>query len=84
MAGSRNIGGRTSLSDVDIVHRVPSRVASKRPNAIICKFVRRLAKENVMASRKNVNGLSAVDLGFNSDSDVSHINLYNHLTPKLL
>ena len=72
-----------SLSDIDIVHRVPSRVASNRPNAIICKFVRRLAKENVMANRRNVNVLSAVDLGFNSDADVSHINLYDHLTPRL-
>ena len=72
-----------SLSDVDIVHQVSSGVASDRLNAIICKFVRRLAKENVMASRRNVKGFSAVNLGFNSDADVSHINLYNHLTPKL-
>ena len=72
-----------SLSDVDIVHRVPSRVASNRTNTIICKFVCRLAKKNVTASRRNVNGFSAVDLGFNSNTVVSHINLYNHLTPKL-
>ena len=52
------------LNDIDLVHRVPSRVASNRSNAIICKFVRRLAKENVMANRGNVNGLSPVDLGF--------------------
>lgn len=72
-----------SLSDIDMVHRVPSRVASNRPNAIICKFVRRLAKDNVMANRRNVNGLSSADLGFSSDTDVSHINLYDHLTPRL-
>ena len=52
-------------------------------STIQCKFVRRLAKENVLANRKNVNGLSPVDLGFNSDVDVSHINLYEHLTPRL-
>ena len=62
-----------SLSDIDTVHRVPSRVASNRPNAIICKFVRRLAKDNVMANRRNVNALSPVDLGLNSDADASHI-----------
>lgn len=28
-----------------------------------------------MANRRNVNGLSPVDLGFNSDANVSHINL---------
>ena len=47
-----------SLNDIDLVHRVASPVASNRPNAIICKFVRRLAKENVMANRRNVNALS--------------------------
>ena len=72
-----------SINDIDLAHRVPSRVVSNRPNSIICKFVRRLAKENVMANRRNVNGLSPVDLGFNSDADVSHINLYDHLTPRL-
>ena len=45
--------------------------------------MRRLAKDNVMANRRNVNGLSPVDLGFSSDTDVSHINLYDHLTPRL-
>ena len=53
------------------------------PNAIICKFVRGLAKEKVMANKRNVNGLSPVNLGLNSDVDVSHINLYDHLTPRL-
>ena len=72
-----------SLSDIDMVHRVPSRVASNRPNAIICKFVRRLAKDYVMANKRNVNDLSPVDLGFSSDTDVSHINLYDHLTSRL-
>ena len=49
-------------------------------NAIICKFVLRLAKESVLATRRNVNGLSAVDLSLNRDAHVSHINLYDHLT----
>ena len=75
--------GNVSLSDIYMVHRVPSRAASNRTNVIICKFVRRLAKDNVMANRRNVNGLSPVDLGFSSDTDVSHINLYDHLTPRL-
>ena len=75
--------GNVSLSDIDMVHRVPFRAAFNRPNAIICKFVHRLAKDNVMANWRNVNGLSPVDLGFSSDKDVSHIILYDHLTPRL-
>ena len=45
--------GNVSLSDIDMVHRVPSRAASNTPNAIICKFVHRLAKDNVIANRRN-------------------------------
>ena len=33
------------MSDIDTALRVPTRVASNRPNANICKFVRRLARE---------------------------------------
>ena len=62
---------------------MPSLVASNRPNAIICKLVRRLAREKVMAARREVSSLNADDLGFNDEVDVSHINLYDHLTPRL-
>ena len=51
----------------DITHRVPAHRASNRPNAIICKFVRRLiAKDKVMAARKEVTNLQADQLGFTS------------------
>ena len=72
-----------SLSDIDTAHRMPSRVACNRPNSIICKFVRRLARENVMAARRGVSNLNAEDLGFSRVVVVSHINIYDHLTPRL-
>ena len=31
-----------SIQDIDTAHRVPSMKPSNRPNAIVCKFVRRL------------------------------------------
>ena len=34
-----------SVSDINTAHQVPSRSASDRANAIVCKFVRQLAKE---------------------------------------
>ena len=71
-----------SINDIDIAHRVPSRVASNRPNAIVCKFVRRLAKEKVMTARREVAGLNTEQLGLDSHVDISHINLYDHLTPR--
>ena len=48
-----------------------------------CKFMRRLAREKVMAARRVVSNLNAEDLGFSGEVDVSHINLYDHLTPRL-
>ena len=72
-----------SLTDIDTAHRVPSRVASNRPNAVICKFVRRLTREKVRAARRRVSNLNADDLGFSGAVDVSHINLFDHLTPRM-
>ena len=72
-----------SLNDIDIAHWIPSRSASNRPNAIVCKFTRRLAKGKVMAARRRLENLEASQLGFPDDFDISHINLYDHLTPRL-
>ena len=72
-----------SINDIDTAHRVPSRKPSDRPNAVICKFVRRLAKEKVMAARRTVRNIDAEQLGFSPGIDVSHLYLYDHLTPRL-
>ena len=44
-----------SINDIDIAHCIPSSKPSQRPSAIICKFIRRLAKEKVMAAMQEVN-----------------------------
>ena len=45
-----DMGADVSLYDIDIAHRVPQRnVTAGAPKPIICKFVRRLSKEAVMA-----------------------------------
>ena len=72
-----------SIQDIDTAHRVPSMKPSNRPKAIICKFVRRLAKDQVMATRKKVGGLKAEELGFAADINVKYLNIYDHLTPRL-
>ena len=56
-----------SIQDIDTAHRVPSMKPSNRPNAIVCKFVRRLAKDQVMAASKKVGGLKAEEHGFAAD-----------------
>ena len=62
-----------SIQDNDTAHRVPSMKPSNRPNAIVCMFVRRLAKDQVMAARKKVYGLRAEELGFAVDIDVEYL-----------
>ena len=56
-----------SLNDIDTAHRVSSRVAFNRPNAITCKFVRRLTRKKVMAAKRRVSNLNADDLGFSGE-----------------
>ena len=68
-----------SINDIHTAHRVRSMKLSNRPNAIMRKFVRRLAKDQVMAARTKVNDLRAEDQGFAADIDVKHLNIYDHL-----
>lgn len=49
-----------SLMDIDIPHRVSPRRPSNRPNPVVCRFVRRLAKNLVMACRKSVSKVTAL------------------------
>ena len=72
-----------SLQDIDIAHRIPARRQTDRPSAIVCKFVRRLAKQKVMAARSRVCNVQASQFGFSHDMDVGHLNIYDHLTPRL-
>ena len=52
------LGADVSMQDIDITHRIPARRQTGRPNAIVCKFVRRLAKERVFAVRKQINNIN--------------------------
>ena len=49
-----NAMGATSIAkyDIDIAHRVPSRNPSRNPKSIICKLIRRLARDDVMSLRQ--------------------------------
>ena len=72
-----------SINDIDIAHCVPARKPSNRPNAVICKFVRRLAKEKAMTAKRAVRNVDIQQLGFSSEIDVTNLSIYDHLTPRL-
>ena len=59
-----NIGATNiTLQDIDFAHQIPTRGDSGRPNNIICKLTRRLAKEAVMSRKKETTKLTPVDFG---------------------
>ena len=68
------------VKDLDTAHRVPAREAS---NAIICKFISRLTRDEVMARRNEVRNLRPENLSFDSSVNVDNIRLYDHLIPRV-
>ena len=71
-----------SLQDIDIAHRVSSRRPSSHPNAIVCKFVRRLAKEKIMAARKQLSNVKPDQLGIEMAFPSSfRVRVFDHLAP---
>ena len=74
----KEVGVDISKFDLDIAHRVPSR-NTNYPPPIICKFTRRIVKEDVMSRRSE---LKNVDLGKFGIKETGRIRIYDHLTPK--
>ena len=56
--------------------------AQNNPKAIICKFVRRMAKEKVMSARNEVKKIQPSQLGLQTEL-ISRLGLYDHLSPRL-
>ena len=77
--------GATDISeyDIDIAHRVPARQRTHMPNAIICKFTRRIARHRVLAVKKRTEGLKPAQLELPSTTQMGDIRIYEHLTPRL-
>lgn len=72
-----------SSQDIDIAHRVPTRNAIPGPKPVICKFTRRIAKEQAMKGRKDACKVRAVDIGLPAESSMEGVKIFDHLTPKV-
>ena len=71
-------------NDIDIAHRLNSRRSdSHYPRPIVCKFIRRLAKEEVMAHRNETSNLNPDDLHLSADFHTENIRIHEHLIPRL-
>ena len=62
------MGGNVTINDIDLAHRITPRKATKSgPKPIVCKFTRRLARNSVMAARKDVSKVDPVLIGLTEE-----------------
>ena len=59
-------GIEISNQDIDVAHRIPTRTATSGPRPIVCKFTRRIMKEQVMNARTEACKMSANSIGLPS------------------
>ena len=69
--------------DVDIAHRVPTRQATAGPRPVICKFTRRIVKEEVINLRKEACKVSATSIGLPAECSLRDVKIFDHLTPQI-
>ena len=72
------MGAEVSLTDIDIAHRVKP---SNRTKPIICKFTRRLAREEVMKRRTAVPLVQPREIGLSDAVVLTNAKIVDHLTP---
>ena len=75
------MGAEVTLTDIDIALRVKPRITSNRPKPIICKFTRRLAREEVMKRRTAISLVQPRDIGLSDDVILTNAKIVDHLTP---
>ena len=76
-------GVEISCYDIDIAHRVPKRNATPGPRPIVCKFTRRIIKEEVMNKRNDACKVTASSVGIPADCSFKDARLFDHLTPQI-
>lgn len=79
----KETGADVSMFDIDTAHRVPSRSNNGQPKPIVCRFVRRLAKESVMNHRKDACKLTPASVGLPEDASLSAVRIFDHLSPRM-
>ena len=78
----KDMGVQVKDYDIDIAHRIQMRNASAGPRPIICKFVRKLIKNQVMDNRKEAPNVNPANIGLPPNTDLTRILVVEHLTPK--
>ena len=79
----REMGAEVTIHDIDMAHRVPTREVHGGPKPIVCKFVRRLARNKVINLRLESHNLRPANLGFAESVNFSNVRIFDHLTPRM-
>ena len=78
------MGADVSILDIETAHKVPTRSdQGSGPKPIICKFLRRLAKEQGMECRNDVINVNPTAIGLPEQTSISAVRIFDHLTPKM-
>ena len=73
-----------TANDIDIAHRVSTRRSDGHyAKPIICKFVRRLAREEVMKRRHDISKVNPTALDLKPEFKMDNIRIYEQLTLNL-
>ena len=76
-------GIEISNQDIDIAHRIPTRTATSGRRPIVCKFTRRIVKEQVMNARNEACKVSVTSIGLLPSHSLENVRLFDHLIPLL-
>lgn len=80
------IGVDIKTYDINIAHRVTPRHAAGavgRPKPIGCKFTRRLARDQVMALRREVTKIIPSSIGLREQDSMESVGIFNLISPRL-
>ena len=76
------LGAHFTSSDIEVAHRVAVTDASRTcSKPIVCKFIRRFARNREMAVRKEACKIGPEIVGSPEEDDMSNIRVVDHLTP---
>ena len=68
------MGAEVLIRDIDIAHRVSFRDTSRMgPKPIVCKFIRRLARNEVMSKRKEGRSVDPSTIGLHEGTEMSNV-----------
>ena len=78
------IGAEMHPYHIDLAHRVTPRQAPEgRPKLIVCKFTRRVFREQVMVLGREVTKIDPTSIGLQESDSMESVGLYDHLSPRL-